>query len=175
MIEAQALNKVFGDPKSDKAVRAVQDVTFSVKPGEIFAFLGPNGAGKTTTIQMLTTLLKVRTSAALTMLLPSTLWEKHGLRHPLGPKFEGFPDFVPEEVTAAQIAEARRLVTPTLLGDGVFAGSVDEVVAEIRPLVAAGLRHVVIWNIGVLASGGSAADLVRLARLIRRLRRLPLG
>ena len=58
MIEAQALNKVFGDPKSDKAVRAVQDVTFTVKPGEIFAFLGPNGAGKTTTIQMLTTLLK---------------------------------------------------------------------------------------------------------------------
>src|SRR5262245_211169 len=58
VIEAQALNKVFGDPKSDKAVRAVQDVTFNVKPGEIFAFLGPNGAGKTTTIQMLTTLLK---------------------------------------------------------------------------------------------------------------------
>ena len=58
MIEAQSLNKVFGDPKSEKAVRAVNDVTFSVKPGEIFAFLGPNGAGKTTTIQMLTTLLK---------------------------------------------------------------------------------------------------------------------
>jgi ABC-2 type transport system ATP-binding protein len=58
VIEAQALNKVFGDPKSDKAVRAVQDVSFTVKPGEIFAFLGPNGAGKTTTIQMLTTLLK---------------------------------------------------------------------------------------------------------------------
>jgi len=58
VIEAQSLNKVFGDPKSDKAVRAVNDVTFSVKPGEIFAFLGPNGAGKTTTIQMLTTLLK---------------------------------------------------------------------------------------------------------------------
>ena len=57
MIEVEALTKVFGDPKSDKAVRAVQDVTFAVKSGEIFAFLGPNGAGKTTTIQMLTTLL----------------------------------------------------------------------------------------------------------------------
>jgi ABC-2 type transport system ATP-binding protein len=57
MIEVQGLSKIFGDPKSDKAVRAVQDVTFNVKPGEIFAFLGPNGAGKTTTIQMLTTLL----------------------------------------------------------------------------------------------------------------------
>jgi len=36
---------------------AVNNVTFSVKKGEIFGFLGPNGAGKTTTIKMLTTLL----------------------------------------------------------------------------------------------------------------------
>jgi len=36
---------------------AVNDISFSVKEGEIFAFLGPNGAGKTTTIKMLTTLL----------------------------------------------------------------------------------------------------------------------
>lgn len=36
---------------------AVNDVSFSVKRGEIFAFLGPNGAGKSTTIKMLTTLL----------------------------------------------------------------------------------------------------------------------
>ncbi len=36
---------------------AVDDVSFSVEKGEIFAFLGPNGAGKTTTIKMLTTLL----------------------------------------------------------------------------------------------------------------------
>ncbi|MGB9637309.1 MAG: ABC transporter ATP-binding protein [Microgenomates group bacterium] len=37
---------------------AVNNVSFSVKKGEVFAFLGPNGAGKTTTIKMLTTLLK---------------------------------------------------------------------------------------------------------------------
>ncbi len=37
---------------------AVDDISFDVAPGEIFAFLGPNGAGKTTTIKMLTTLLK---------------------------------------------------------------------------------------------------------------------
>jgi ABC-2 type transport system ATP-binding protein len=38
---------------------AVDDVSFEVAAGEIFAFLGPNGAGKTTTIKMLTTLLAV--------------------------------------------------------------------------------------------------------------------
>lgn len=37
---------------------AVDDISFTVEKGEIFAFLGPNGAGKTTTIKMLTTLLK---------------------------------------------------------------------------------------------------------------------
>lgn len=36
---------------------AVNDISFSVKKGETFAFLGPNGAGKSTTIKMLTTLL----------------------------------------------------------------------------------------------------------------------
>jgi ABC-2 type transport system ATP-binding protein len=36
---------------------AVNNVSFDVKKGEIFAFLGPNGAGKTTTIKTLTTLL----------------------------------------------------------------------------------------------------------------------
>jgi ABC-2 type transport system ATP-binding protein len=38
-------------------VRAVDDVTFAIAPGEIVAFLGPNGAGKTTTLKMLSGLL----------------------------------------------------------------------------------------------------------------------
>jgi ABC-2 type transport system ATP-binding protein len=37
---------------------AVDNISFNVEKGEIFAFLGPNGAGKSTTIKMLTTLLK---------------------------------------------------------------------------------------------------------------------
>jgi ABC-2 type transport system ATP-binding protein len=39
------------------AVAAVDDISFEVQPGELFAFLGPNGAGKTTTISILTTTL----------------------------------------------------------------------------------------------------------------------
>lgn len=41
-----------------REVVAVNDVSFEVSEGEIFAFLGPNGAGKSTTIKMLTTLLR---------------------------------------------------------------------------------------------------------------------
>ncbi len=51
VIRVEHLVKQFGD------VVAVNDVSFDVRRGEIFAFLGPNGAGKTTTIRMLTTLL----------------------------------------------------------------------------------------------------------------------
>ena len=51
MIRVQNLVKRFG------SFTAVDDVSFEVGAGEIFAFLGPNGAGKTTTIKMLTTLL----------------------------------------------------------------------------------------------------------------------
>ena len=40
------------------AVKAVDALNLTVKPGEIFGFLGPNGAGKTTTIKMLVGLLK---------------------------------------------------------------------------------------------------------------------
>ena len=52
MIHVKNLVKTFGN------FTAVDDVSFDVAAGEIFAFLGPNGAGKTTTIKMLTTLLQ---------------------------------------------------------------------------------------------------------------------
>ncbi|MEI6588165.1 MAG: ATP-binding cassette domain-containing protein [Candidatus Moraniibacteriota bacterium] len=52
IIEVKNLVKKFDD------ITAVDDISFSVEKGKIFAFLGPNGAGKTTTIKMFTTLLK---------------------------------------------------------------------------------------------------------------------
>ncbi|MEA3273649.1 MAG: ATP-binding cassette domain-containing protein [Patescibacteria group bacterium] len=44
--------------KKFNGLTAVDNISFSVKKGELFAFLGPNGAGKSTTIKMLTTLLR---------------------------------------------------------------------------------------------------------------------
>ena len=51
IIEVNNLTKKFD------GFTAVDNISFSVKEGEIFAFLGPNGAGKSTTIKMMTTLL----------------------------------------------------------------------------------------------------------------------
>lgn len=48
MIEVSHLSKHYGTKK------AVDNISFSIKPGEIVAFLGPNGAGKSTTMNMLT-------------------------------------------------------------------------------------------------------------------------
>ncbi|HEV8545428.1 MAG TPA: ABC transporter ATP-binding protein [Candidatus Limnocylindrales bacterium] len=47
-------------------VAAVDDISFDIRPGELFAFLGPNGAGKTTTISILTTTLS-KTSGTVTI------------------------------------------------------------------------------------------------------------
>ena len=58
-IETKSLTKSFG------SVIAVNDISFSVKTGEIFGFLGPNGAGKSTTMMILTTLLKPTSGQAL--------------------------------------------------------------------------------------------------------------
>ena len=41
----------------NKAVKAVDNISFEIKEGESIAFLGPNGAGKTTTIKMLAGLI----------------------------------------------------------------------------------------------------------------------
>jgi len=52
LLQVEQLSKVFG------AIRAVDAVSFEVRPGEIYGLLGPNGAGKTTTISMISGLLK---------------------------------------------------------------------------------------------------------------------
>jgi ABC-2 type transport system ATP-binding protein len=82
IIEARALSKTYRVYQKEsgllgalrglfrreyKEVRAVENVSFSIEPGEIVGFLGPNGAGKTTTLKMLSGLI-YPTSGAATVL-----------------------------------------------------------------------------------------------------------
>src|SRR5213075_3578043 len=52
MLEVRNLTKRYS------AISAVENVSFTIRPGEILGYLGPNGAGKSTTVKMLTGLLE---------------------------------------------------------------------------------------------------------------------
>src|SRR5437016_3560915 len=78
------------------------------------------------------------------------------------------------ELTPEQVAAACASVTPELLGESILAGNLADVTAEVRRFVEAGVRHVLLWNIGVLATGVAFSDLARMAVLVRRLRKVPL-
>jgi ABC-2 type transport system ATP-binding protein len=109
----------------DKLV-AVNNISFSVKEGEIFAFLGPNGAGKSTTIKMLTTLLHPTSG---TMLLDNhdPAIQPHEVRQTFGivfqdqslddeltayenMKFHGILYSVPKEVMYKRIEDLLKIV-----------------------------------------------------------------
>jgi ABC-2 type transport system ATP-binding protein len=81
IIEVKNLKKQFGD------FVAVNDISFEVKAGEIFAFLGPNGAGKSTTIKMLTTLLHP-TSGSIELNGSNPITNPNAVRHSFGIVFQ---------------------------------------------------------------------------------------
>lgn len=58
MLEVHGLSKTYGD------LIAVNNVSFTLHPGDIFGFIGSNGAGKTTTIKMISTLLEPTSGTA---------------------------------------------------------------------------------------------------------------
>jgi ABC-2 type transport system ATP-binding protein len=77
VIEVQNLTKVYGKFK------AVDELSFAVKKGEIFGLLGPNGAGKSTTLRILSTLAKP-TGGKATIGGYDILKEDHKVREMLG-------------------------------------------------------------------------------------------
>jgi ABC-2 type transport system ATP-binding protein len=81
IIEVKNLKKQFDD------FVAVDNISFEVKTGEIFAFLGPNGAGKSTTIKMLTTLLSP-TSGNIQLNGNNPIDNPNAVRHSFGIVFQ---------------------------------------------------------------------------------------
>ncbi len=52
-VQLAGVTKIYQDPKSRKALRAVDDVTLDIAPGSFVTLLGPSGCGKTTTLRMI--------------------------------------------------------------------------------------------------------------------------
>src|SRR5258708_4377795 len=92
-IEVQHLRRVYRTNigvirRKVKEVVAVEDISFDVRPGELFGLLGPNGAGKTTTVKMLTTLL-IPTSGTATILGHDVVKDAQLIRSRIGFIFGG--------------------------------------------------------------------------------------
>lgn len=86
MIELNNVTKIF--KKRDKTFVAVEDLSFSVKSGEIFGLIGTNGAGKTTTMRMIATTLK-QTSGEIKVCGYDTFRHEEEVRKNIGILFGG--------------------------------------------------------------------------------------
>ena len=86
VIEVDKLTKRYGD------LLAVDDISFTVSKGEVFALLGPNGAGKTTTVEILDT-IRTPTSGKVTLLGMDITKYKHAIVHRIGVLPQGFSSF----------------------------------------------------------------------------------
>jgi ABC-2 type transport system ATP-binding protein len=85
-IEVEKLTKRYGD------LLAVNDISFNVRRGEVFALLGPNGAGKTTTVEIIDT-IRTPTSGKVTLLGMDVTKKKHDIVPRIGVLPQGFSSF----------------------------------------------------------------------------------
>jgi len=85
-IEIDRLTKRYGD------LTAVDDISFKVSKGEVFAFLGPNGAGKTTTVEIIET-IRPPTSGKVTLFGMDVTKKKHDIVRRIGVLPQGFSSF----------------------------------------------------------------------------------
>jgi ABC-2 type transport system ATP-binding protein len=86
VIEVHGLTKRYGK------LLAVNDISFSVKKGEVFALLGPNGAGKTTTVEIVDTIRRP-TSGKVSLLGMDVTKKKHDIVPRIGVLPQGFSSF----------------------------------------------------------------------------------
>jgi len=86
VIEVEKLTKRYGD------LLAVNDISFNVRKGEVFALLGPNGAGKTTTVEIIET-IRTPTSGKVSLLGMDVTKKKHDIAPRIGVLPQGFSSF----------------------------------------------------------------------------------
>lgn len=124
MITVSNLTKKFKD------FTAVDNISFEVKKGEIFAFLGPNGAGKSTTIKMLTTLLDP-TMGEIVVNDFDTTKHKDGVRKSFGIVFQD--PSLDDELTAYENMQLHAVLY------GISSAKVEERIQEM-------LNFVELWD-----------------------------
>ncbi|MFD6156146.1 LLM class flavin-dependent oxidoreductase [Nocardia sp. NPDC060256] len=131
-------------------------------------------------IQMLTArtqagirrLLRAPSVRYLGLLAPDTVWARYGVKHPLGEGFRGLIDLLPHQLTKTEVQAAIAEVPDEVLHDWLMIGTPPEILARVRTLSDAGLRHAIIFPTAALVSNADMAFgygvLLWLARQLRR-------
>ena len=128
MIVVDHLTKRFGN------LTAVDDVSFEVRPGEVFAFLGPNGSGKTTTMKSIVG-LAIPTSGRVTIGGVDVATDPTGARELLSylPQRVVFPETLTAREVARFYSSLRNIsadVADRALSASGFNGATDRPVQE---------------------------------------------
>jgi ABC-2 type transport system ATP-binding protein len=135
-VHVQNLGKYFG------TIKAVDDVSFSVKQGEVLGFLGPNGAGKSTTMKMISCFL-TPDFGTVTVRGYSILKNPTQVRANLGYLPENAPAY--EDMTVVSflnfIADVRGL------SKSVYKNRLDKIISDVH------LEGVLHQTIGTLSKG----------------------
>ncbi|WP_378740550.1 LLM class flavin-dependent oxidoreductase [Nocardia brasiliensis] len=116
-------------------------------------------------IQMLTArthagirrLLRAPAVRYLGLLAPDAVWARYGTKHPFGEGFRGLIDLMPHQLTKAEVQEAIAEVPDEVLHDWLVIGTLPEILARIRTLADAGLRHAIVFPTAALVSAADAA------------------
>jgi phthiodiolone/phenolphthiodiolone dimycocerosates ketoreductase len=96
------------------------------------------------TVQRLTGQPLVR---ALCVLLPAAVFRALGVEPPLEGAGSGFHDFIPTEIGREEALRIVDAIPPAVVRHYAFCGTPEQVAAQVREYAAAGLRHLVLWNI----------------------------
>ena len=154
VIEALGLTKRYGDRT------AVRDLTFEVRPGEVFGLLGPNGAGKTTTVRMLLGLTEPTSGRARVVGVDPTR-DPLEVKRRVGylPDSVGFYDGLTGRSNLAYTARLNRI------GDPVAAERIDDLLEQVG-LGAVADRRVETYSRGMRQRLGIADALVKDPRVL---------
>lgn len=112
---------------------------------------------------------------AFALHLPATEWARHGARHPLGDDFAGYADLAPQTIDEQTALSYLSDVPPSLLEEGVFAGTPAAVIDQAAQWRDHGLRYAVVCNASALQPSlrrGLAASGAPFTKILRGLRRL---
>ncbi|HWI43371.1 MAG TPA: ABC transporter ATP-binding protein [Nocardioides sp.] len=150
-VEAVGVTKTFG------AVRAVDDVTIRVRPGEVYGVLGPNGAGKTTLLRMLFGLIRPDDG---TVRLFGRSWAEDGVG-----VLDGVAGFIESPRFYPYLTGRQNLAGLAVLDGGRRRDQVEEVLTVVD-LTEGADRKVGGYSYGMRQRLGVAASLLRDPQLL---------